>query len=149
MQQKAAATLLDRGVKICTIKTPFLVKLQGLFRLKVVVRQPTLRGLFRISEIIVQMNLDSEQLQKVNLTDSYYLVNGTAELACQALAITMRKWWISEKRLAKLLFTTLTAREFARAWKLTLLHSGIADFTNTIRYTTLRMRYLSPKSQGS
>ena len=149
LQQKAAATILDRGVKICIIKTPLRVKLRGLFRLKVVVHQPTLRRLMRISEIIIKMNLTSEQLQKVNIVDSFYLLNGTAELACEAIAIALQKDRIPQKRLAKLLLDTLTSRDFARAWEIVLLHTGVADFIDTIRSISQRMMYLSPKSRGS
>lgn len=152
MEQQALSTLLDRGVYIGEIKTPLFAKLRGCWRFKVVIRQPTLAQLYRISGIILSMGLAPVQLQKINLVESYNLVKDNAYNACIAMAVVCKNSnpLLSEQHIAQILYQGLTARDFERMWHLVLLHCGVANFTNTIRYIFPRLKiYLSPRIKGS
>lgn len=152
MEQQALNTLLDRGVYIGVIKTPLLAKIRGCWHFKVVIRKPTLAQLYRMSGIILSMGLTSERLQRINLIDSYNLLDGNAYKACQAIAIVC-EWknpLLSEEHVSQILYKGLTGRDFQKIWQLVLLHSGVVNFTNTIRYIVPKMGiYLSPRIKGS
>lgn len=152
MEQYALNTLLDRGVYITQIQTSLAAKLRGCWRFKVVIRQPTLAELYQMSVIILSMQVSSKSLQKINLSQSYNLVNDNAYKACSALAIVCknRNPLLRKQHIAQILYQGLTPCDFEKVWQLVLLHCGVANFTNTIRYIHPKMViYLSPRIKGS
>lgn len=149
--QKAENILLDRGVKIATIKTPLFAKLRGCFKFHVVIKQPTLAELYRMSAIILSMNLPVSKLMKMNILDSYYILNGSARKACEVMSIVCKRYnpLLTEGNIAKMIFESVTAKEFAQLWEYCLYYTGVADFTITIRYMYQKVVYLSPRVKGS
>ncbi|MEG2760161.1 MAG: hypothetical protein RR921_02370 [Mucinivorans sp.] len=146
---RAADTLLGRGVRVASLRPSLFWKLLGAPK-KIILHQPTIAELIEMSAIIVKMDIKGDELQKINLTDSYFLVNGSAYKAIEAMIILMRlkRCFITRKRVIKILTQQLTALQFNNAWRLCVLHSGVADFTNTTRLI-MTMINLNPMNQRS
>lgn len=143
---RAADTLLGRGVRVATVyPSVYFDNAELPDSVDLVIYQPTLGELIEISGYVERMGLDADRLLNVDLTDSYYLVNNCAHLAVEALFtvlrlnhhLLMREQWI------ELIIATIYPNEFRAAWELLILHSGVADFTNTTRLA-LTMSNLNP-----
>lgn len=119
-------------------------------RYTLTLHQPTIAELVEISELIIKMEVTSKQLRKINLIDSYHLVNGNALLAVEALVIASRfkHPLISRKRFIKWLIKTIDAPTFDSAWEVLVLHGGVADFINTTGLI-LQWDSLNPQTQRS
>lgn len=150
-QNRAADTLLGKGVRIGIIPTSFSFWLRGVFRIKLTMHQLTIGELYELSAIVARMNLSNDELQKINLLDSYYLTNRSLPLATEALIVALRikHPFISRRKFIKLMMNRVVPKDFATMWQLLLLHNGVADFINTIRSISQHLTYLSPKSAGS
>lgn len=132
------------------IPTPLFAKIRGYFRYRIVVRQPTLEEIYRISEIVTSMGLTADQLKKLNILDAYQVANGNILKACQVMAICCRrKVFLSEENVIQMLFKGLTGAAFDQIWEYCLYYTGVVDFINTIRYMSPMASYLSPKGKGS
>ena len=151
MELFAFNTLLERGVFIGVVKTPLCAIIRGCFRFKITIQQPTLAQLYTMSALIKQMGLTSEELLKINLIDGYNIANNNAYKACEVLAVICKtnNYLLNQQHIASILYRSLTAKQFEKAWQLALLHSGVANFTNTIRYINQKLMYLSPRIKGS
>ena len=67
---RAADTLLEKGVRVQCVTAPLLFRLFGRQRLNIVLHQPPLADLIRISRIVVQMGLEPKNLQGLTLGDA-------------------------------------------------------------------------------
>lgn len=132
-QARAAGVLLEKGVRVRCAAAPLLLRLFGLKKVDIILRQPTLADLIRTSEIIVKMGLDPADLDGMTLGDSFRLVAGHGREALRVLAIVCGPKWIPESLYARWLGRHLNGPEFAEAWTVFVVMSGVSDFIGTIR----------------
>lgn len=156
IEQQAAKTLLERGVKL-SLPAPIALRLIGKKKLGFTVRQPKMGTLYRIASLYLGMGIDIASLDNTNMDDGFKLITAHGKTMCRiaAYAILNRfligkiftgplAWWIFKKANPAELYTIFYA---------IVIFSGVADFLNTIRLTSTMMittpRNLSQEAQGS
>ncbi len=147
-KRRAAATLLERGVRVPCVSAPFFLRLFGFRRLSITLRQPTLAELIRISEIVVGMGLKPADLDGLTLERSYRLLREHGRAALQVLAIAARRRGLPRGWFARWLGRHLTPSAFAEAWMVFMLTAGVSDFIGSIRLMTTADN-LSPQGAAS
>ncbi|WP_297628692.1 hypothetical protein [uncultured Rikenella sp.] len=135
-KRRAAATLLERGVRVQCVSAPLLIRLFGCRQLSITLRQPTLAELIRISEIVVGMGLNPDDLDHLTLEKSYGLLQAHGRAALQILAIAARRRGLPRRWFARWLGRHLTPAAFAEAWMVFMLTAGVSDFIGSIRLMT-------------
>ena len=145
---RAADTLLEKGVRVQCVTAPLLFRLFGRQRLNIVLHQPPLADLIRISRIVVQMGLDPKILQGLTLGDAYHIVQANAAQALRILSIASAPAWLPRRWYAWWLGRHLTPKAFAQAWMVFTLTAGVSDFIGSIRLMTMADN-LSPANTGS
>lgn len=152
---KASEALLDRGVKI-SISAPWLVRLFGKKTLTVVVKQPRMGVLYRISNLFLKMDVDIEELANMNMKRGFEMLSDKVKIMCEITAVAMLGYrsgrWL-RKPVARYLFRNCKPDELYALFYAVIVFSGVKDFLNTIRLTSIltitEPRNLSQTDQGS
>lgn len=145
---RAADALLERGVRVRSVRAPLFLRLFGLRKWDIALRQPVLADLIRISRKIVAMGLDPSALEGLTLEGAFRIVRQHGTAALRVLAVVAAPRWIPARLYAWWLGRILTPTQFAQAWMVFTLTSGAADFISTIRLM-LKADNLSPTTTAS
>lgn len=135
-KRRAAATLLERGVRVPCVSAPLFMRLFGVRRWHVTLRQPTLADLIRISEIVVGMGLNPTDLDGLTVERAYALIRAHGRAALQVLALAVGRRRLPRRWVAWWLGRHLTPSAFAEAWTVFVLTAGVSDFIGSIRLMT-------------
>lgn len=152
VQLRAADTILRKGVRVPIVSAPLLLRLFGIRRIGLTIRQPSLGGLVMISRLVVSMNLEKEDFEKLSLGDCHRLVERHGDTLMRIFCIGVLRHWPLvglSGLLARYLRWRVEPALLSYAVKLLLELSDVADFTITIRSVAQKMTYLSPRTQGS
>lgn len=150
-EQKAASTLLDRGVA-WKVPAPWWMRLIGKKTLSLEVKAIRLSQLLELSGLYASMGIDPEQSK-----DDPHALIPHARTVCQIAAIcllsTPLKRRLFAKALARILVDRLTGDNLLEMMLFVVTYSGLESFTTTIRLIgEMRMtkpKNLSPENQGS
>lgn len=156
IEKIAADTLMEKGVK-CPLSSTWWMRMFGKKKLYIIVKQPHLGTLYRISGMYLNMNMDIEKLENISMHDGYQLFNDHAKTICKIIAaVVLRgncKYRLFGKIVAGYILRHSTPKELCTLLYTIMLFSGIADFCNIIRLTsTMKMttpRNLSQNEKGS
>lgn len=155
IEQKAAETLLNKGIKV-RVSAPLLLRLVGIKSLRPVVRAPYWGTLNRITLIIHKAGLTSERVATIDDADIHELY---AEFAVplnmiMAQAI-LNNYWLGKvfgKLLGRFLVWHSTPLQTMTIANVLVSLNSKTAFTNTIRWVqpmTTTKPTLSQASQGS
>lgn len=147
----AAKVLLEKGIGI-GVKPSLFFRMLGI-TLKCYA--PTMGIRIRISEILLEMDIDPSVIIDVSLMDAEKLLVELSFDLARIVAYTMVKGRIKSKLLnpilAKWLLWNMTFEELMAVVKLVVFHTGTVDFLSTTRLV-MGMRITAPKlgqNQGS
>lgn len=150
---QAAKLLLKKGVRV-PIPAPLLLRLIGVKSLKFTIKAPTAFQLIRVSELYLSMKIDDKVEISTNEAMEIYKKHGLTMAKIAAVGMLQsraRTWQINW--LAKKITKHLAADEVVWIYHLMVLHSGIQDFTITIKsigHTRLtKPMNLSPEEKTS
>ncbi len=151
IQQRAADTILQQGVKVQCLTAPPLLRIFGIRRLGITLRQPSLGGLVMISRLLAECGF-AEQSTDFSLADAVRLIRDHTGKAVQILAIAVLRHRLPilllRRPLAAIFKWLMLPADFTAALYVFMAISGVTDFTNTIRlFATTNI--LSHKTQGS
>ena len=66
---RAADTILRKGVRVPIVSPPLLLRIFGMRRMSVTLRQPSMGGLIMMSRIVTDMGLDPEQFSSLSVAE--------------------------------------------------------------------------------
>lgn len=155
VEYNAAKTLLDKGIKV-EVTSPLWLRAFGKRSIKMVIRQPYLGTLYRVSELFLSMGIDDAELEKINEGNAHQLFTKhgrtLAAIAAQAL---LNGYWMGKLfggMMARKLFWRLTPSQLLTIAHVMVTIGGTSAFTNTIRFVgAMKMTSpnLSQQNQGS
>lgn len=152
---RATESLLDRGIKF-QISAPWWLRLFGKKTVRVIVRQPRLGVLYRISNLFLKMDVDVETLATMDMKEGFAALNSKVKIMCEIAAVSMLGYYTGKwfrKPVARYLFCNCRPDELYALFYAVIMFSGVKDFLNTIRLiSVLRMtepKNLSPDEKGS
>lgn len=141
-EKQLANLLLERGVKV-QIKAPLFFRLIGKKKQELVLREPKLSTLVAIA--VESLDFDFNLEKEYSLQDAVKIVATDGQRMARVLALGIfgaipeRKL----KKLSKRLLNDMPAKQIFYLYQLIMLHGGVQDFMNTIRYT-LETRITKP-----
>ncbi|MGZ3753580.1 MAG: hypothetical protein ACXVAY_01395 [Mucilaginibacter sp.] len=155
IEQKAAATLLDKGIKV-PVTAPLLFRLFGKQQINITIGHPYLGTLYRISELCASSGIDSDLLEGIDEMNAHdlYRVHGKVMARIAAYA------WLNANRRGSLLagivsgwfYWHLKPIQLKTLVEVLIVLSNASHFRNTIRSVstmTMMKPNLSQEAQGS
>lgn len=152
MKLRAADTILRKGVRVPIVSPPLLLRIFGMRRMSVTLRQPSMGGLIMMSRIVTDMGLDPEQFSSLSVAECYRLVERYGDRIVRILAIGILRYWplvYLNRPLAAWLRWRIEPSLLSYALHLMLTLNDTADFIVSIRSITHEVSYLGPMDQGS
>jgi len=150
IEQRAASSLLDRGVRV-KLPAPFFLKLFFIKNIRLTLRQPFLGTHLHAARLInaAAMNLDG--VEDGDLTAVYNLIEKHGETMAHICAIFLlrRKWRIRllAGALTKRLLWSLTNTKLTEIILLVMAFGGLEDFTSSIRLMlAFQQKMMAPRN---
>lgn len=154
-EQHAAATLLDKGIKV-PVTAPLLLRMLGKRTVNLVIKQPYLGTLYRISWLMLKTRLNDKQLNELNEANAHILfARHGSSLAKVVAAAWLNDYWLGKLftgLVSKWLYWHLTPIQLLTIANVLVFLSSTQSFTNTIRsVASMKMTKpnLSQQNQGS
>lgn len=154
-EKKAAKSLLDRGISIA-VGAPWLLRIFRKKQIKLIVHQPRLGTLYRISDLYLQMNIDIEKMQGMNVNEALTTLHNSVKIMSRIVACAILGYWggkFFSRLLAGYIFRNAKPNELYLLFYSVIMFSGVKDFLNTIRLasvmTMTEPMNLSPEEKGS
>lgn len=137
IEQKAAETILQRGVKV-KARAPLLLRMIGIKRITLTLRQPTAGTLMRVASYYLRTGITVEELSDITAERAIELMalhGGSIRLAV-ATAI-LNGWlsgWLLIRPVAWYLKWTQSERSICTLMDMLISYGGAKDFMDTTRY---------------
>lgn len=141
-EKQVANMLLERGVKV-QIKAPLFFRIFGKKKRELVLKEPKLSTLVAICVESLDFDFNLEKDYNLKEAAEVVAVDGKRMARLLALGIFGEISNGRLNRLSKRLLADLSAKQLFYLYQLIMVHGGVQDFMNTIRYT-LETRITKP-----
>lgn len=154
VEQRAAQTILERGVRV-EIPAPLLLRFFGKRNITIVLKQPSLGTLIRMSDLYLSTGIVKSQLDDIELEAVIKLIGKHGKTFSKIIALAYLNGYWSGKLFSGLLtlwVLKLPPQKISAIISLLFVCSGAEDFMTTIRLVQqmkITEPSLSPESQGS
>ena len=135
VEQRAAETLLDKGVPIL-LRAPFLLRVFGKKRIGVVLGNPFGGTYLQLTIYFLKMMASNKQLSEMDFSSLLahqvkYHKTVYRAVACALLNSRLLRWPFT-RPLAWLLHDMLSYKDACRLFEILQVQGGVEDFTNII-----------------
>lgn len=135
VELKATQTLLDKGVPV-HFATPLFIKLFGVKRITVAVRNPTINTYAACLEYYLKMGLTPEQSTSMDFNELLAICSAKSYLASRLVARAILNstllGWLFTKPLGWYIKRKASFKDLLKVAEIIVIQGGIEDFTNFI-----------------
>lgn len=154
VEQRAAQTILERGVRV-EIPAPLLLRIFGKRNITIVLKQPSLGTLIRMSDLYLSTGIVKSQLTDIELESVMKLMSKHGKTFSRIIAIAyLNGYWRGKllNGIVASMVLRLSPQKISAIISMLFVCSGAEDFMTTIRLVQsmkITEPNLSPESQGS